>query len=167
MKKLKKEYFLYGMLVCIIIGLDQISKGIVDSLIPLNKSVILIDHFFYFTYAHNYGAAWSMLHGQTAVLTVVTAIVIVGLVIGFQKIPAKNILTRFGCVLVFSGAIGNLIDRVMFGYVRDFIDFVILGYDFPIFNFADMAIVIGVFLLFLETNEKEVETDGDNGTYSE
>ena len=57
---------------------------------------------------------------------------------------------RYGIVLLFSGALGNFIDRVALGYVRDFINFIILGYDFPVFNIADIAIVLGVCLIIVE-----------------
>lgn len=59
-------------------------------------------------------------------------------------------MTRFGLVLTFAGMIGNLIDRMVLGYVRDFIDVIIFNYNFPIFNIADMAVVIGVALIIIE-----------------
>ena len=64
-------------------------------------------------------------------------------------------LTRFSLVLIFGGMVGNLIDRVVFGYVRDFIDFIIFGYNFPIFNIADIAITVGMFFIILEIGLEE------------
>ena len=72
------------------------------------------------------------------------------MIIYFRKTKKEEVLTRFGLVLVFAGLLGNLIDRVFFGYVRDFIDVIIFNYNFPIFNIADMAVVIGVALIIIE-----------------
>ena len=71
-------------------------------------------------------------------------------IIYFRKTKKEEVLTRFGLVLVFAGLLGNFIDRVFFGYVRDFIDVIIFNYNFPIFNIADMAVVIGVALIIIE-----------------
>ena len=79
----------------------------------------------------------------------------IGIVYYFIKSEPYQKLTRFGLVLVFGGSIGNLIDRLAFGYVRDFIDFIIFGYNFPIFNVADMAITIGMALVILEIGIEE------------
>ncbi len=72
------------------------------------------------------------------------------MIVFFMKTRRNEVLTRFGLVLTFAGMAGNLIDRVMYGYVRDFIDVVIFNYNFPIFNVADMAVVIGVILIIIE-----------------
>lgn len=68
----------------------------------------------------------------------------------FNKTTKAQRLTRYGIVLTFAGLVGNLTDRLYLGYVRDFIDFIIFGYDFPIFNIADMGVVIGVLLIILD-----------------
>ena len=67
-----------------------------------------------------------------------------------NKTTKAQRLTRYGIVLTFAGSVGNLTDRLYLGYLRDFIDFIIFVYDFPIFNIADMAVVIGVGLIILE-----------------
>ena len=65
-------------------------------------------------------------------------------------VKSKSALSRWGLTLVFAGLLGNLFDRVTLFYVRDFLDFIILGYDFPVFNVADMGVVIGMGCLLLE-----------------
>ncbi len=86
------------------------------------------------------------------IIAIVAVILLAAL---FKRTQPEEILTRFGVVLITSGAIGNVIDRIVYGYVRDFIDFVIFGYDFPIFNIADIAICVGIFLVILESVVEE------------
>ncbi|WRK51778.1 signal peptidase II [Coprobacillaceae bacterium CR2/5/TPMF4] len=91
-----------------------------------------------------------MFAGHLALFILVALIAAVVMIIYFRKTKKEEVLTRFGLVLVFAGLLGNLIDRVFFGYVRDFIDVIIFNYNFPIFNIADMAVVIGVALIIIE-----------------
>ena len=135
--------------------LTYVTKIIVDHTLSLGASYAIIDNFFYFTYAHNTGAAWGMLAGKISLFLIVSIIAAVGIIYYFMKSESYQKLTRFGLVLVFGGLIGNLIDRLAFGYVRDFIDFIIFGYNFPIFNVADMAITIGMALVILEISIEE------------
>lgn len=142
----------------IIVGGDQMTKIIVDHTLCLDGHYTIIENFFYFTYAHNYGAAWGIFQGRLDLFFIVSIIATIGIIYYFVQSEAYQKLTRFGLVLVFSGMIGNLIDRIVLGYVRDFIDFIIFGYDFPIFNIADMAITIGIMLVILEVAIEEYRT---------
>ena len=116
----------------------------------LGQSQEIIDNFFYFTYAHNTGVAWGMLAGHLWLFIIVALISAVLMIIFFKRTREEEILTRFGLVLTFAGMIGNLADRIVLGYVRDFIDVIIFNYNFPIFNIADVAVVIGVALIIIE-----------------
>lgn len=151
MKNLKKEsIILYIITFVIVLGGDLITKMLISSSMQLGQSQTFIDNFFYFTYAHNEGAAWGMLAGNVWLFVLVAIVATVIIFYYFKNSKSYQILTRFGLVLVFAGLVGNLVDRVWLGYVRDFIDFVILGYDFPVFNIADMGVVIGVVLIVIE-----------------
>ena len=158
MKKMKLTYqtlILYLVAFLVIVIGDQVTKIIVDHTLSLGGSYAIIDNFFYFTYAHNTGAAWGMLAGEISLFLIVSVVAAIGIIYYFMKSESYQKLTRFGLVLVFGGLIGNLIDRLAFGYVRDFIDFIIFGYNFPIFNVADMAITIGMALVILEIGIEE------------
>ena len=158
MKKMKLTYqtlILYLVAFLVIVIGDQVTKIIVDHTLSLGGSYAIIDNFFYFTYAHNTGAAWGMLAGKISLFLIVSVVAAIGIIYYFMKSESYQKLTRFGLVLVFAGLIGNLIDRLAFGYVRDFIDFIIFGYNFPIFNVADMAITIGMALVILEIGIEE------------
>ncbi len=150
MKKNINSLILYvATLMVVLIG-DQLSKIVISSNMSLGASVKIIDNFFYFTYAKNEGAAWSMFEGHVGFFIAFAFVALIALSYYFIKTDVKQRLTRFGLILVIGGLFGNVIDRIFFGYVRDFIDFIIFGYDFPIFNIADMAIVIGVGLMMIE-----------------
>lgn len=145
-----KNMILYIVTFLIIVIGDQLSKMLVSSALILGQSETIIENFFYYTYSHNQGAAWGILSGHVSLFIIIAFIALGAMIYYFSKTSKQEKLTRYGIVLVFAGAVGNIIDRIALGYVRDFIDFVIFGYDFPVFNIADMAVVIGVGLIIVE-----------------
>lgn len=146
----KRNKLLYLITLIVLIGGDQFTKHLISSSMQLGQSQEIIDNFFYFTYAHNTGVAWGMLAGHLWLFIIVALISAVLMIIFFKRTRKEEILTRFGLVLIFAGMIGNLADRIVLGYVRDFIDVIIFNYNFPIFNIADVAVVIGVALIIIE-----------------
>ena len=151
MKKINFKYgFLYLITFIIVLGGDLVTKLVVNESMQLGQSYQVIKNFFYFTYIHNTGAAWGMLSGRFFLLYAISIIAGIMLIYYFIKSDKSQVLLRFGIVLIFSGMLGNLYDRVVFHYVRDFLDFFVFGYDFPIFNIADMGVVIGVLLIILD-----------------
>ena len=97
-----------------------------------------------------------MFEGQTW-LFVLSAFIAIGILVYlFIQSKPQDLFIRFGLIMVASGAIGNCLDRLMYGYVRDFLDFILLGYDFPIFNIADVCIVIGILFILLDTFKEEM-----------
>lgn len=135
-----------------LIIIDQITKVIASNY--LNDSVKIIKDFFYFTYVENTGAAWGVFNNYLILLILITFVALY-LIYKYSKNFVDNKRNNVAFSLLYAGIIGNLIDRICFGHVRDFIDFKIFGYDFPVFNIADMAICIGVFLLVLAIIKKE------------
>lgn len=151
MKKINFKYgFLYLITFIIVLGGDLVTKLVVNESMQLGQSYQVIKNFFYFTYIHNTGAAWGMLSGRFFLFYAISIIAGIMLIYYFIKSDKSQVLLRFGIVLIFSGMLGNLYDRVFFHYVRDFLDFFVFGYDFPIFNIADMGVVIGVLLIILD-----------------
>lgn len=138
------------MLIIAIIALaiDQISKIVSSIYLTLNHPVKIISNFFYLTLCQNSGAAWGLFSNSKFIIgigTVLAMIIIYHFIYCFKQNKRNNL--AFG--LLMGGLAGNLIDRILFGYVRDFLDFYIFKYDFPVFNVADMCIVVGVFLLII------------------
>lgn len=133
---------------------DIVIKLVVKKLLIVNESINVIKNFFYITYVKNTGAAWSILSGKQLFLIIFSIIVVLMLIIYLIKKREYNKFEIVGYSLLLAGAIGNLIDRVVYGYVIDYLDFYIFNYDFPIFNIADCCIVIGIMLLFIDTWRK-------------
>lgn len=136
-------------IVTIFLGIiiDQVSKYLIDVKLALYESIEVIPNFFAITYYRNNGAAWSMLEGQQLFFIIITIIALLAMIYYYFKINNKDWGQKLALSLMISGTIGNFIDRCLFQYVRDFLDFIILGYDFPIFNVADSLLVVGVFLM--------------------
>ena len=133
---------LYALSVVILTIIDQYSKKAIVSSIELNEKIRIIPGFFSLTYVRNFGAGFSILQNATVFLIVLSAAAI--------KTRKNDLLSIISYLLIIAGALGNLIDRVRLGYVVDFLDFLIFGYDFPVFNIADSYITVGCFLLILQ-----------------
>ena len=146
----------------ILLCIDQISKLLVVNLLTKTDSITIIKNFFYFTYINNDGAAFSILVGKRIFLILIAVLVIVMLIRYIKKNNIQNKLELVSISLIIGGSLGNLMDRVVRGYVIDFLDFKIFNYNFPIFNLADTFIVIGVFLLLLKEIRKENNLDSRN-----
>ena len=147
----------------ILLCIDQISKLLVVNLLTKTDSITIIKNFFYLTYINNDGAAFSILVGKRIFLILIAVLVIVMLIRYIKKNNIQNKLELVSISLIIGGSLGNLMDRVIRGYVIDFLDFKIFNYNFPIFNLADTFIVIGVFLLLLlKEIRKENNLDSRN-----
>ncbi|WBW50713.1 signal peptidase II [Peptoniphilus equinus] len=134
----------------LLIAIDQLSKYIVILTLKDNPPKIIIEGVLNFFYLENRGAAFGMLQNKSLLFTIVTVIVIVVLLSILFKDYKRNSLMLNTCIgLILGGSIGNFIDRIVKGYVVDFISFHIFGYDFAIFNLADTFIVVGTFLFLL------------------
>lgn len=127
-----------------IVGLDQLIKYLVRQTLPLNESLPVMEPILYWTYVRNEGAAFGFFQGMNWILVLCAVIVICGaLVYILSHRPQATIVAALA--LITGGATGNLIDRLVFGGVIDYIDVKI----WPVFNLADMAIVAGSLLIIM------------------
>ena len=143
--------WLMFLLTIVFLVVDIISKLVVSKLMDVFDSIVIIKDFFYITYVRNTGAAWSIFEGKTLGRIVVSLIIISFIIYYISKNSPKNKVEVVGYSLVLGGAFGNLLDRIIYGYVVDFLDFYIFGYDYPIFNLADSFIFVGVVILVICT----------------
>lgn len=150
MKITKKSIWL--LVTLSIIFLDQISKYYALHYLNLYESLPLIPYI-NLTLAHNYGAAFSFLSGSSGwqrwFFISIAFFVSMGSLLWLYRTTTKNKMLLLGISLILGGAIGNLWDRLYYGYVIDFIDFYIHDWHWPIFNIADSAICIGAVLTCL------------------
>ncbi|MGM0522697.1 MAG: signal peptidase II [Bacillota bacterium] len=150
---------MYYVIAVIMIIIDQWTKYLVIENMTIGESIPIIDNIFYLTSHRNPGAAWGILQGQMWFFYIITLIV-VGIIIYYIEHYVKtNRLLGISLGLVLGGAIGNLIDRVRFQEVVDFVDVYIFSYDYPIFNVADSSLVVGVILIGIVTLLEEVRKD--------
>lgn len=150
----KESSLAWLWLTVIFVIIDQVSKQWVVSVFDYRESIAIMPYF-NFTYVHNPGAAFSFLADQPGwqrwFFTTVSSVASIIFLVWMSKTPKANKLLGIGFALMLSGAVGNLIDRALFGYVIDFIDVYIFGYNYPVFNIADSAIFIGAGLMILES----------------
>lgn len=152
----------YNKLIITSLGvllIDMLSKVLIKHFILLGIRIKIIKGFLYITYVKNTGAAFSIFRNNTLFL-IILSIVIIGLL--FYYLSKKIYLSKLENIsygLILGGAIGNLFDRIIYGYVIDFIDIYIFKFDYPVFNIADMAIVIGVIILIIDLFRGEKNGD--------
>lgn len=141
---MKKRIYLIAILGII---LDQITKTFATMYLD---NIVLIKDFISLTYVKNYGGAWGILNNNLFILVGVSIItlIIINRYISRDANITKLSMASYG--LLIGGIFGNLFDRIFRGYVVDFLNFYIFKYDFPVFNVADMLIVIGIILMFIE-----------------
>lgn len=139
-----------GWISFLLVLIDQIIKYGIRHTMYLQESKVIFPNFFSITYTRNNGAAWSILSGNRIFLILVAFFCLFFL---YEYCLKEKYFSSYETIfysLLIGGIMGNLIDRIFFGYVIDYLDFTIFSYAFPIFNFADMCIVIGVGLLIFE-----------------
>ena len=139
------------ILTILVILVDFFSKYMVSKLMTVNETINLIDNFFRITYVKNTGAAFSIFSNNTILVIIISVVIIGFLLFYIYKNKGNNKLENVSYAFILGGAISTLIDRLVYGYVIDFLDFEILSYDAPIFNLADTFIVIGVILFLINT----------------
>ena len=141
------------LVIIVLVGLDQGFKYLATNYLVDIVPVTIIPKIFGFNYVHNYGAGFSILSGKTDFLIYFTAIALLAIAFCIFTKKFETLSEELCFVLILAGGIGNLIDRVVNGYVVDYIEFLFI--EFPVFNFADILICVGVGLFALETIKTE------------
>lgn len=137
----------------LLLVLDQISKIYIDRNFFLGESVTVFENFFHITYIRNKGAAFGILAGspwRVPFFVTIGVIACIGLLWYLYATRADQKLLQISLVMIFSGAIGNMIDRVRLAEVIDFLDVHWYQYHWPAFNVADSAITVGVGMMILD-----------------
>ena len=152
------RWIIFGTIAAFGLIIDQITKVYIDRTMQLFQSIPVVDNFFNITYVRNRGAAFSFLsHASWRLpffigVSLVAAIVII---IAFNKLREDQRLAQVSLAMIFSGAVGNLIDRMRLGEVIDFLDAHWYQHHWPAFNVADSLICVGVFLLAFDMLREE------------
>ena len=162
-----------------VIGLDQLTKWLAVTQLQGKPSFPLWKDVLHFTYVENRGAAFGMLSEHRWVFMIISTVAILGLLVYLLRFAPKSRIVRYSLAMIIGGGIGNMIDRILLGYVIDFIDFTLI--DFAVFNVADSFVTVGAFLLMgymiwdtvkeskkpKEAEEKKPETEQSNAVSQE
>jgi len=161
---MKNKYVLLFFVSGVLIVMDQYTKLMVSLHIPLNYSVKVVEDFFNLTHIRNSGVAFGLFASQQSeykalMFIAISTIAIIAILVIFHQTPKEKKMVQTGLILIFSGAIGNLIDRILHGEVIDFVDFFINRHHFPAFNIADSCITVGVIMMVIDLFFGEVGPD--------
>lgn len=157
---------MFYILIVVLVLLDQLFKWMVTVNIGFLEKIPVIDHFFYLTNVNNKGAAWGMMQGKGYILIPVAALAVIIFIVMIHR--AERNWYKFCFALIVSGALGNLIDRIARTGtgVIDYLEVDFGSYIFPIFNLADICIVVGSILLLLlylfDEKQKKKSLSGKN-----
>ena len=163
-KSLRNKIIVLVVLSVAILALDLITKYVICGMFAENEGITAIPYLFNIIVVHNEGAAWGILSGNQIGLIILSVLLFAFLVWYFVKEKKKSWLLVVSMAFIYGGCIGNLFDRIVFGYVRDFIQFA-FWQSFPIFNFADVFLTVGVILfaiyliIFLVKKEKSEDAE--------
>ena len=144
-----RKYLIFFLIAAGVVLLDQLTKGLVTQKLLLHENLEVIPGFFNLTYVRNTGGAFGLLAGEASRLRTGLFLAVSCAALGivfylYTKIPPGKKWLDAGLALTFGGALGNLIDRLRFGEVVDFLDFHIGTMHWPAFNVADSAISVGI-----------------------
>lgn len=157
------KYLKLAVIAGSIIVLDQITKALIMGRMALYDSFAVIPGFFSIVHIQNPGGAFGLLAGQGENVRYLVFVLLSAVAIGliyylYLRTPVAERLQATGLALIFGGAIGNMIDRLRFGQVVDFLDFYLKGWHYPAFNVADSGITIGIGLFLLQMLTRKTKT---------
>ena len=153
MKNGFKSVLFFGIVFTII---DQVVKIVLSNKMIINQTFIVIRDFFSITLVHNTGAAFSILTGSKWLLIFIGVAALIGLIIYIKKLEVIDDIDIFTYSLLIGGIVGNLIDRIVHGYVIDYLSFSFGKFYFPIFNFADICIVLAILIILFRMIKEEL-----------
>jgi signal peptidase II len=144
-----KERIRHFIYLCILIGIDQASKYWAKATLQKDGAITLIPNVLKLQYHENSGAVWGILQGKAGALSIFTIFILAALLFVYLHIPRDRKYTALKLVFIFiaAGAVGNLIDRMRFDYVVDFIYFELI--NFPVFNIADSYVTVASILIII------------------
>jgi len=144
---MKKNYYIIFASVLLLVLLDQLTKQYIVNTMNVGESYTVIENFFLINSHRNTGGAWGILTGQMTVFYFITFVAFVLFYYLIREVDFKiKKIYSIAVILLIAGGLGNFIDRLLFKEVVDFLDFYIFGYNFPIFNVADICLVVGMIL---------------------
>lgn len=147
----KQLWIRVGVMLAVVVAmlvLDLVTKYVFDAKLSDGQEITIIPYLFNFRLVHNTGAAWGMLAGNQAILIVLSVVFLIMFAIYYVKEKNKNWFFNITFAFLFAGCLGNLFDRIFLHYVRDFIEFA-FWQTFPIFNFADVFLTVGIFMFLI------------------
>ncbi len=131
--------------VVLLLLIDQLIKVFISINMDSYDHITIINNFFWIRLVHNPGAAFSILEGEITFFIIATIIALI--VFSCMFLTTKDRVSQIGLTMMIGGTLGNAVDRLRLGYVIDYLDFNIFGYSFPVFNFADILLTLGVAVL--------------------